>query len=93
MIRNVRIEIQLEGGGAWMGQGRNLAEALNYFGQYLPDDLSALERKEIADAIGAPAFTAEIRSIARWWNPLSWGCVELKVRAEGTWGKPEVTVE
>jgi hypothetical protein len=77
----VEVRVRIGGGRAWWGRGRDLPEALAIVRSYACDEeLPQNERAAVAAALdrGAPEFTVELVSSARWWNPCTWGTVSLQ---------------
>ena len=92
----IEVSVRIDGTGSWMGRGRTLGEALEALEDWLPEaaesdppETPAVELARIRRALGARpvTFDVNVRSLARWWAPFTWGRVEVTVHSpEATHG-------
>ena len=85
-----RVVVQVEvrsGPSLWMGQGRDLAEALMSLSGVIPGPGRVGTDPDVLAALQAIApvpisFRMSVRSLARWWRPSTWGTVDILMGSE-----------
>lgn len=76
----VEVSVRAQGTGSWIGRGRDLPEALAVVRSYMDEKIPQEERAAMAAALdrGSPRFDILIVSMARWWNPFTWGTFSVE---------------